>query len=86
MYTLAHAHFLEYGNDLPASSELQDKPVGALILSLQAVSTSHLIFPALTFFSRRLNMYLSPGKQVNTVAMAQQVHTTSRRTIMVITQ
>ena len=42
MYTLAHAHFVEYGNDLPAGSELEDdmKPIGALILSLQAVSTS----------------------------------------------
>lgn len=52
MYTLAHAHFVEYGNDLPASSELQDdmKPIGALILSLQAVSASHLIFTASDFF------------------------------------
>ena len=51
MYTLAHAHFVEYGNDLPASSELQGdtKPIGALILSLQAVSGSHLIFQLLTF-------------------------------------
>ena len=72
MYTLAHAHFVEYGNDLPAGSELQDdmKPIGALILSLQAVSTSHLIFTASDFFSHRWNMYLSPGKQVNVVAMA----------------
>jgi hypothetical protein len=30
-------------------------------------------------------MYLSPGKRVNVAAMmAQQVHATSRRTIMVI--
>ena len=52
MYTLAHAHFVEYGNDLPAISELQNdmKPVGALILSLQAVSASHLNFTASDIF------------------------------------
>ena len=88
MYTLAHAHFVEYGNNLPASSDLQledsDKPVGALILSLQAVSESHLIFSDSDIFSRRLNMNSSPVKQVNAAAMAQQVHATSRPTIMVI--
>ena len=48
-YTLAHAHFVEYGNNLPVSSDLQlenlDKPCWrTYILSLQAVSESHLIF------------------------------------------
>ena len=44
MYTLVHAHFIEYGNDIPTGTELNDnmKPVGALILSLQAVCTSFL--------------------------------------------
>jgi hypothetical protein len=84
MYTLAHAHFVEYGDNLPASSEVEDKPVGALILSLQAVSTSYLKFSDSDIFSRRLSMYLSPGKQANVAAMGQQVHAISRQTIMVI--
>ena len=39
MCTLAHAHFVEYGDDIPSGFGLDDdmKPVGALILSLQAV-------------------------------------------------
>jgi len=53
MYTLVHAYFVEYGSDIPTGIELDDnmKPVGALILSLQAVCTSFLQFPyLLTFF------------------------------------
>lgn len=53
MYTLAHAHFVEYGNDIPTGIGLDDdmKPVGALILSLQAVRILFLQFPnLLTFF------------------------------------
>ena len=52
MYTLAHAHFIEYGNDLPEISKLQNdmKPVGTLILSLQAVNVSHLNFTASDIF------------------------------------
>lgn len=43
MCTLAHAHFVEYGNNIPTSFELDNdmKPTGALILSLQAV---HIFF------------------------------------------
>ena len=39
MYMLAHAHFIEYGNDIPTGIELNNdmKPVGALVLSLQAI-------------------------------------------------
>ena len=89
MYTLAHAHFVEYGNDIPTGIELDDdmKPVGALILSLQAVC---ILFPPsqfpnlsnlLTSFSRRLSMYSSPGRQINETV--QQVYvTTSHPTIM----
>ena len=45
MYTLAHAHFVEYGNDIPTGIGLDDdmKPVGALILSLQASVSCFLV-------------------------------------------
>jgi hypothetical protein len=88
MYTLVHAHLVEYGNDIPASSKLQDemKPVGALILSLQAVSASHFKSPASDIFSHRLNMNSRPGKRVNVAVMAQQVHDISHQTTMVIAQ
>ena len=39
MYMLAHAHFVKYGDDIPTGIELNDdmKPMGTLVLSLQAV-------------------------------------------------
>ena len=39
MYTLAHAHLVEYGNNIPSQLNDDNKPIGAIILSLQAVST-----------------------------------------------
>ncbi|KAF8799163.1 hypothetical protein BYT27DRAFT_7071855, partial [Phlegmacium glaucopus] len=36
MYTLAHAHFADF-DDVPATEKLNIKPVGALILAIQAV-------------------------------------------------
>ena len=49
MYTLVHTLFVEYGDDIPSGFELDDdiKPVGALILSLQAVRIFFLRFPDL---------------------------------------
>ena len=43
MYTLAHAHFVEYGDDIPTGIELDDdmKPMGTLVLSLKAI---HIFF------------------------------------------
>jgi hypothetical protein len=38
MYTLAHAHFADF-DDVPAAEKLERKPVGALILAIQAVTT-----------------------------------------------
>ena len=40
MYTLAHAHFVEYGDDIPSQLNEDNNPVGAIILSLPAVSTT----------------------------------------------
>lgn len=41
LYTLSHAHLIEY-DDVPNPDDLEDdeKPVGALILALQAVRIS----------------------------------------------
>ena len=50
MYTLAHAHFVEYGNDIPSQFNDENKPVGAIILSLQAVSTTSYLSNTLTCF------------------------------------
>jgi hypothetical protein len=36
MYTLAHAHFSDF-DDVPEAARLEIKPIGALILSIQAV-------------------------------------------------
>ena len=47
MYTLAHAHFVEYGDDIPSQLNEDNKPVGAIILSLQAVSTTFTPSPML---------------------------------------
>jgi hypothetical protein len=80
-YLLGHAHFVEYGNDVPTSFDNDMKPVGALILSLQAVR----IFSSFPLppdnFAHRWSMYSSP-RQVNVTAMAQQVSVTSHPTIM----
>ena len=40
MYPLVHAHFVEYGDDIPSQLNEDNKPVGTIILSLQAVSTT----------------------------------------------
>lgn len=37
MYTLAHAHFADF-DDVPDAEKLERKPVGALILAIQAVT------------------------------------------------
>ena len=36
MYTLAHAHFADF-DDVPGVDKLKVKPIGALILAIQAV-------------------------------------------------
>jgi len=40
MYTLAHTHFVKYGDDIPSQFNEDNKPVAAIILSLQAASTT----------------------------------------------
>jgi hypothetical protein len=51
MYTLAHAHFIEYGDDIPSQLNEDNKPVGAIILSLQAISTTSAAYRANTLAS-----------------------------------
>lgn len=36
MYTLAHAHFKDF-DEVPEAAKLEVKPIGALILAIQAV-------------------------------------------------
>jgi len=43
MYTLAHAHFAEF-DDVPVVDKLKVKPIGALILAIQAVRFQPFIF------------------------------------------
>ena len=88
MYTLAHAHFVEYGNNLPVSSDLQlenlDKPCWrTYILSLQAVSKSHLIFSESDNFSRKVEHEFKSWK-TGERGGRDGLHATSRLTIMVI--
>ena len=54
MYTLAHAHFVEYGDKIPSQLNEDNKPVGAIILSLQAVSTT-----STAYLSNALTSFLS---------------------------
>lgn len=51
MYTLAHAHFADF-DDVPDAEKLERKPVGALILAIQAVTMFlyKILFIFLTFF------------------------------------
>ena len=61
MHTLAHANFAEF-DEVPAVDKLEVKPIGALILAIQAVQ-----FQSFNFSSNsglmfcRLNMHSSPG-------------------------
>ena len=41
MYTLAHAHFVKYGNDIPSQFNDDNKPVGAIILSRALLSPTY---------------------------------------------